>query len=69
MLADGLDQLYGVAIAPGGAIVVAELGAGRVLAIQSGKSRCWHRVCRSLWAWRSVRTARASSPKRERVGW
>ena len=37
VLADGLDQLYGVALAPGGAIVVAELGAGRVLAIESGK--------------------------------
>ena len=37
VLADGLDQLYGVAVAPGGAIVVAELGAGRVLCIQSGK--------------------------------
>ncbi len=36
LLADGLDQLYGVAVAPGGAIVVAELGAGRVLSIQSG---------------------------------
>jgi len=36
VLADGLDQLYGVAVAPGGAIVVAELGAGRVLSIQSG---------------------------------
>jgi sugar lactone lactonase YvrE len=37
MLADGLDQLYGVAVAPGGAIVVAELGAGRVFAIRSGQ--------------------------------
>jgi glucose/arabinose dehydrogenase len=37
MLADGLDQLYGVAVAPGGAIVVAELGAGRVLSIRSGE--------------------------------
>jgi sugar lactone lactonase YvrE len=36
VLADGLDQLYGVAVAGGGAIVVAELGAGRVLSIQSG---------------------------------
>lgn len=36
VLADGLDQLYGVAVAAGGAIVVAELGAGRVLSIQSG---------------------------------
>ena len=35
-LADGFDQLYGVAIAPDGAIVVAELGAGRLLSIQSG---------------------------------
>jgi sugar lactone lactonase YvrE len=37
VLAEGFDQLYGVAIAPGGAIVVAELGAGRVLSIQSGE--------------------------------
>lgn len=36
VLADGLDQLYGVAVA-GGAIVVAERGAGRVLSIQSGR--------------------------------
>jgi sugar lactone lactonase YvrE len=39
MLAQGLDQLYGVAVAPGGAVVVAELGAGRVLAIESGQVR------------------------------
>ncbi len=37
VLAEGLDQLYGVAVAPGGAIVVAELGAGRVLSVQSGE--------------------------------
>ena len=37
MLAEGLDQLYGVARAPGGAIVVAELGAGRVLSIKDGQ--------------------------------
>ena len=36
LLAEGFDQLYGVAVAPGGAIVAAELGAGRVLAIRSG---------------------------------
>ncbi|GFG82643.1 gluconolaconase [Mycobacterium paragordonae] len=36
VLAQGFDQLYGVAIAPGGAIVVAELGAGRVLSIRAG---------------------------------
>ena len=29
-LADGFDQLYGVAIGPGDGIVVAELGTGRV---------------------------------------
>jgi sugar lactone lactonase YvrE len=33
-LADGFDQLYGVAVAASGAVVVAELGAGRVLSIQ-----------------------------------
>jgi len=37
VLAEGLDQLYGVAVTSSGAIVVAELGAGRVLSIQSGK--------------------------------
>jgi sugar lactone lactonase YvrE len=37
VLADGLDQLYGVAAAPGGALVVAELGTGRVLSILLGK--------------------------------
>ncbi|WP_106400927.1 SMP-30/gluconolactonase/LRE family protein [Actinocorallia populi] len=31
-----LDQLYGVAIAPGGGVVAAELGTGRVLAVQDG---------------------------------
>ena len=33
MLAEGLDQLYGVAVSSGGAVVVAERGAGRVLAV------------------------------------
>jgi sugar lactone lactonase YvrE len=37
VLADGLDQLYGVAVAPGGTIAVAELGASRVLSIAAGK--------------------------------
>jgi sugar lactone lactonase YvrE len=37
VLADGLDQLHGVAVAPGRAIVVAELGAGRVLSVEPGK--------------------------------
>ncbi|WP_232374910.1 Vgb family protein [Mycolicibacterium mengxianglii] len=32
-LVDGLDQLYGIALAPGGTPVVAEFGTGRVLAI------------------------------------
>ena len=32
----GFDQLYGVAIAPGGAVVFAERGAGRVLSVRSG---------------------------------
>jgi sugar lactone lactonase YvrE len=35
VLADGFDQLYGVAVTPGGAVVVAELGTGRVLAVDS----------------------------------
>jgi sugar lactone lactonase YvrE len=37
ILAQGFDQLYGVAITPGGAVVFAELGTGRVLSVQSGK--------------------------------
>jgi sugar lactone lactonase YvrE len=37
VLAEGFDQLYGVAITAAGAVVVAELGAGRVLSIQSGR--------------------------------
>ncbi|MFP1155150.1 SMP-30/gluconolactonase/LRE family protein [Mycobacterium sherrisii] len=34
-LADGFDQLYGVALGPRG-VIVAELGTGRVLALRSG---------------------------------
>ncbi len=37
VLADGFDQLYGVAIAADGTIAAAELGTGRVVAIQSGR--------------------------------
>ncbi len=36
VLAEGFDQLYGVAITPDNAVVVTELGTGRVLSIQSG---------------------------------
>jgi DNA-binding beta-propeller fold protein YncE len=36
VLAEGFDQLYGVAVTPDGTIVVAELGAGRVLSIRPG---------------------------------
>jgi len=36
MLAQGFDQLYGVAVAPGGAVIFAEQGAGRVLSVESG---------------------------------
>jgi sugar lactone lactonase YvrE len=39
ILADGFDQLYGIAAAPGGTLVVAELGTGRVLSVESGKTR------------------------------
>ena len=35
-LADGFDQLYGVAIGPGDTIVFAELGTGRLHALRSG---------------------------------
>lgn len=37
ILASGFDRLYGVATAPGGAVVFAELGAGRVLSVASGR--------------------------------
>jgi sugar lactone lactonase YvrE len=36
VLADGFDQLYGVAQAPDGSAVVVEQGTGRVLAVRSG---------------------------------
>jgi sugar lactone lactonase YvrE len=36
VLVEGLDQPYGVAVARDGAIVVAELGAGRVASVRSG---------------------------------
>lgn len=36
VLAGGFDQLYGVAVAPGGSIVTAELGTGRVLCLRAG---------------------------------
>ncbi|MFD2430172.1 hypothetical protein ACFSUK_22780 [Sphingobium scionense] len=35
-LATGLDQLMGVAVAPDGAVVVAEYGTGRLLSIEAG---------------------------------
>lgn len=37
-LADGFDQLYGVAIGPDEAIVFAELGTGRVHSLRSGRT-------------------------------
>ncbi|WP_280379253.1 SMP-30/gluconolactonase/LRE family protein [Nocardia wallacei] len=37
VVADGFDQLYGIGQAPGGAIVAAELGAGRVLSVRAGE--------------------------------
>ncbi|OOK71077.1 NHL repeat family protein [Mycobacterium kansasii] len=37
VLASGFDQLYGVVVAPSGAVVVAELGTGRVLSIDRGR--------------------------------
>jgi len=36
VLADGFDQLYGVTIAPGGKVIAAEFGAGRVVSIDAG---------------------------------
>jgi sugar lactone lactonase YvrE len=38
VLASGFDQLYGVAIAPNGAVIFAEQGTGRVLSLQSGNA-------------------------------
>ncbi len=38
VLAEGLDQVYGVALAPNGAAVVAEQGTGRVLSIKAGNT-------------------------------
>jgi sugar lactone lactonase YvrE len=35
-LADGFDQLYGVAVGPGDTVVFAELGTGRVYALRAG---------------------------------
>jgi sugar lactone lactonase YvrE len=39
VLASGLDQLYGIAVEPGGALVVAELGTGRVLRVRPGETQ------------------------------
>jgi sugar lactone lactonase YvrE len=36
VLARGFDRLYGVAITPGGAVIFAEQGKGRVLSVRSG---------------------------------
>src|ERR1700730_10377731 len=36
VLASGFDQLYGVAIAPAGAVVFADQGTGRVMSVHSG---------------------------------
>ncbi len=38
ILADGFDQLYGVAIAADGAVIAADLGAGRVVSIRAGET-------------------------------
>lgn len=37
ILVQGFDQLYGVAVAPGGLIATAEFGTGRVLSVRSGQ--------------------------------
>ncbi|OMC51224.1 gluconolaconase [Mycobacterium sp. IS-2888] len=37
VLAEGFDQLYGVAVAPDGTVVAAELGVGRVVSIRAGR--------------------------------
>jgi sugar lactone lactonase YvrE len=36
VLAEGFDQLFGVAVSPSGAVVFAEMGKGRVLSVKSG---------------------------------
>lgn len=36
-LADGFDQLYGIALSAGGAVIAVEKGRNRVVAVQSGK--------------------------------
>jgi hypothetical protein len=36
VLAEGLDQLYGIAILPSGAIAAAELGTGRIITVGNG---------------------------------
>ncbi len=38
VLADGFDQLYGVALAADGAVIATELGTGRVLALRAGRT-------------------------------
>jgi sugar lactone lactonase YvrE len=38
VLADGFDQLYGVALAANDTVLVAELGTGRVLSIRAGRT-------------------------------
>jgi sugar lactone lactonase YvrE len=38
VLASGFDRLYGVAVAPRGAVIFAEQGTGRVLSLQSGNT-------------------------------
>jgi sugar lactone lactonase YvrE len=38
VLAEGLDQVYGVALAPNGAAVVVEQGTGRVLSVKAGNT-------------------------------
>lgn len=38
VLAEGFDQLYGVAVAPSGAVLATEVGTGRVLSVHSGQT-------------------------------
>jgi sugar lactone lactonase YvrE len=38
VIAEGFDQLYGIAAGPGGSLAVAELGTGRVLSVGAGGS-------------------------------
>jgi sugar lactone lactonase YvrE len=55
-LADGLDQLYGVAVGPGG-IVAVEQGTGRLLSVDAGRTEVLASGLDTPVGWRSDPTA------------